>query len=130
MMSKNKFLAGLLAIGVIPCFLFSSTANTASLTDIKEALSMVIHMVEEQSSENNSKYSGIKAFEKRYQQENVISRIDVLEQKISALEKKLSDEQRHSQVTTINKSGPTILDKNVQEADQTISRFLKSKNKQ
>ena len=129
-MSKNNFFVGFLAIGVLPCFLFSSTANTASLTDIKEALSLAIHMVEEQAAENNTKYSGIKAFEKRYQQENVISRIDVLEQKILYLEKKINDEQKHSEITTINKSENMIIDKNVQEADQTITRFLKSKNNQ
>jgi len=129
-MSKKRFVLAIATIGILPCFLFASTSNTASLTDIKEALSLVIHMVEKQTAENNSSLAGMKSFEKRYQQENLISRIDVLEQKILFLEKKVNDSQKHNELSMTDKTEGVNLSKNGQEADKTITRFLKSKSNQ
>lgn len=139
-MRSSKLILGALAIcSVFGTSVFAGTSNTASLTDIKEAVSLVIKMVEEQKKTYTPLSNSVKAVENsakdavklsdeaiskvemlKNNERSLSERMDNLEIKIGMLENLIHQKVKQEH-TSYRESSST------DEADQTITNFLNSK---
>lgn len=145
-MSKN-FIKGLLVSSVlVATTLQAGTPNTASLTDIKEAVSMVIKITEDQKKFNvamlenlKKSESALKASEKEKEEllqlqttkegQNKLleKRVESLSAKIVELENSISALKNAQYNSLNNRSAGDMSKDETMQADETITNFINSK---
>lgn len=144
-MQNKKIVFSMLLCGCLNGVLFAGTANTASLTDIKEAVSLVIKMSDDQKNINATMIKSISALEggaKTFTQKNeeekigigdlknnniaMRDRVQKMEEKINVLENVILQYQneRASEARSVDS---TINSADVSRADETITNFIKTK---